>query len=369
MIKRSRQRRSVALLAVAGLALGGAAAIADPASADASRTNDIVMLNAQPVTTYAGETPAWPPPRRPPGRRSTGRGPASRPTASTSTGSGPPCWPPPRGRRCSTNTTTRSRASPPRLTGAEAAALARRGEVAAVVPDEVRQLETSGTPTFLGLPGTGGTWSKLGGPTRAGDRVIIGVIDSGFIPENPSFGQMATTPASDSAVAAKFSGSCDPGDEAPLVTCNKKVIGAQYFDQGIGNRAIPGEFDSVRDYAGHGSHTASTAAGHDGVAAIVDGQNLGTISGMAPQARLSIYKVCWSTDLVGGNSCFSTDSVRSRSRSSRSPGRRRTAAPSTDSLWAGPFADLQRRAVRVNIDAHRPPLGGAELQAGLRALR
>ncbi|MDQ3455467.1 MAG: S8 family serine peptidase, partial [Actinomycetota bacterium] len=34
-----------------------------------------------------------------------------------------------------------------------------------------------------------------------------------------------------------------------------------------------------------------------------------TISGMAPQARLSIYKVCWSTDLVGGNSCFSTDSV------------------------------------------------------------
>lgn len=162
--------------------------------------------------------------------------------------------------------------------GAEAAALARRGEVAAVIPDEVRQLETSRTPTFLGLPGTGGTWSKLGGRTRAGDRVIIGVIDSGFIPENPSFGQMATTPASDSAVAAKFSGSCDPGDEAPLVTCNKKVIGAQYFGQGIGNRAIPGEFDSARDYAGHGSHTASTAAIDMAVADGVDVLNY-SISG------------------------------------------------------------------------------------------
>ncbi|MFN8569857.1 MAG: S8 family serine peptidase [Kouleothrix sp.] len=52
----------------------------------------------------------------------------------------------------------------------------------------------------------------------------------------------------------------------------------------------PGEFDSARDNAGHGTHTASTAAGNAGVAAAIFGQPRGIISGIAPRAYVAAYK-------------------------------------------------------------------------------
>ena len=56
------------------------------------------------------------------------------------------------------------------------------------------------------------------------------------------------------------------------------------------------EFISARDGDGHGSHTASTAAGNDGVPMSVAGNDLGEGSGMAPGAKLAVYKVCWEDD-------------------------------------------------------------------------
>ncbi len=50
------------------------------------------------------------------------------------------------------------------------------------------------------------------------------------------------------------------------------------------------EFDSARDHDGHGSHTASTAAGNRGVPAEVLGRDLGTVSGIAPRAHIIAYK-------------------------------------------------------------------------------
>ena len=59
MIMRSLRRRTVAALGTAGLALGTAAAVAQPAAAapDAARSTYIVMLTSQPVSTYAGGLP------------------------------------------------------------------------------------------------------------------------------------------------------------------------------------------------------------------------------------------------------------------------------------------------------------------------
>ena len=57
---------------------------------------------------------------------------------------------------------------------------------------------------------------------------------------------------------------------------------------------MPGEFDSARDNDGHGTHTASTAAGNAGVAATIFGQPRGTISGIAPRAYVAAYKG-WAT--------------------------------------------------------------------------
>ncbi|MEX2204428.1 MAG: S8 family serine peptidase [Actinomycetota bacterium] len=54
--------------------------------------------------------------------------------------------------------------------------------------------------------------------------------------------------------------------------------------------ADPDEFDSARDDDGHGTHTASTAAGNAGVEASILGEEVGTISGIAPRAHVIAYK-------------------------------------------------------------------------------
>ena len=142
--------------------------------------------------------------------------------------------------------------------------------------------------------GAGRGASSSADPRRAGEGVIVGVIDSGFWPENPSFGAAARRRAATRRSSTPSgAGTCDAGVEAPgrlqqqgdrrpLVQRRRPVD------------ANPGEFDSPRDYYGHGSHTASTAAGNHGVTATIKRRRSpACISGMAPAARLSIYKVLY----------------------------------------------------------------------------
>jgi subtilisin family serine protease len=190
----------------------------------------------------------------------------------------------------------------------DAVKLAKSSGVKSVEPSELEHADTVDTPRFLGLSGKGGAWQQAGGIDKAGDGVIIGMIDSGFVPERASFAPMKTTAQSDAIVAKKWKGTCQAGEEAP-VTCNNKVIGARYFDKGIGTRPIPEEFKSPRDYGGHGTHTASTAAGNYGVDMSVLGRDYGKGSGMAPHARLAIYKALWAVDATGGGSGTDADIV------------------------------------------------------------
>ena len=116
---------------------------------------------------------------------------------------------------------------------------------------------TVSTPGFLGLAGAGGAWrQQFGDPTRAGEGVIVGVIDSGVWPENPSFAPLPEPRPDQARIDAKWNGTCDPGAEHP-VACNNKLIGARCYDATQRSRSEPGEFLSPRDYDGHGSHTAS----------------------------------------------------------------------------------------------------------------
>ncbi len=189
-----------------------------------------------------------------------------------------------------------------RMTPAQAAKLERTPGVAAVWKDELRKLDTVSTPKFLGLSGPGGTWEKqFGDPARAGEGVIVGIVDTGISPDSPSFAALPEPRADQATINAKWRGTCDPG-----ITCNNKLIGGRWFKSTV---AIPDEFDSPRDYDGHGSHTASTAAGNHDVTAVVNGVPVGKVSGMAPAARVAAYKVCWEVDYAGNASCSSADSM------------------------------------------------------------
>jgi subtilisin family serine protease len=185
------------------------------------------------------------------------------------------------------------------LTGAEAQKLRSTAGVRNVWKQQIVKMQTADTPRFLGLDGPNGVWeNQFGGDEHAGEGVIVGVIDSGITPESKSFAALPEPRPDADTIAAKWSGTCDPGEEAPEVTCNNKLIGARYYKlSGVADK----DFLSPRDWDGHGTHTASTAAGNHGVPAVVNGEPQGNISGMAPAARVAAYKVCW--EQASGSGC------------------------------------------------------------------
>jgi hypothetical protein len=199
-----------------------------------------------------------------------------------------------------------------RMTATEADTLRRSPDVLAVSKNGVHKADTVSTPEMLGLTGRGGVWQRqFGGAAKAGLGVIVGVIDSGIWPENPAFAALPSPRPDQRVIDAKWRGTCQRGEaSAPAqnVTCNNKLIGARYYTQGSLDETNPGEFRSPRDFNGHGSHTAGTAVGNNGADAVIDGRKVGDASGMAPAARLAVYKALWDQG-TGGSSGSTTDLV------------------------------------------------------------
>jgi hypothetical protein len=165
---------------------------------------------------------------------------------------------------------------------------------------------------FLKLTGPTGVWAATGGKSKAGRGVVVGVLDTGVWPESKSFAgaPLGTAPATSSdpyrpyrsgskivmnkADGNTFTGTCQAGDEFTADLCNTKLVGARYFSKTYEQLTPPEDrtdYLSPRDGDGHGSHTASTAAGNADVAAVVDGRSFGNISGVAPAAKVAVYKV------------------------------------------------------------------------------
>ena len=71
----------------------------------------------------------------------------------------------------------------------------------------------------------------------------------------------------------------------------------------------PWEFLSPRDYNGHGTHTTSTAGGNNGTPTTGPAAVFGPVSGMAPRARVAMYKALWSTQDASTASGFTSDLV------------------------------------------------------------
>ncbi|WVZ57431.1 hypothetical protein U9M48_007817 [Paspalum notatum var. saurae] len=167
-----------------------------------------------------------------------------------------------------------------RLTDEEADAVRATDGCARLYPEVFLPLATTRSPGFLGLHlGNDGFWSRSG----FGRGVVIGILDTGILPSHPSFGDDGIQPP-----PKGWNGTCEfKAVAAGNGGCNNKIIGARAFGSAAVNSTAP-----PVDDAGHGTHTASTAAGNFVENANVRGNADGTASGMAPHAHLAVYKVC-----------------------------------------------------------------------------
>jgi subtilisin family serine protease len=191
-----------------------------------------------------------------------------------------------------------------RLSSRQAEKLSKLDGVVRLERDKRATVDTTLSPHFLGLDAAGGVWSQLGGGPTAGAGLVVGVIDSGIWPESASFAGNTGIP-----VPADWHGVCIAGQGWGTSICNDKLIGARYYYAGFGRKNInKADYKSARDGSGHGSHTSSTAAGNYGVTMTIDGNTIGVGSGMAPGAKIAMYKVCWAGDGVP-DGCFNSDSV------------------------------------------------------------
>jgi hypothetical protein len=182
--------------------------------------------------------------------------------------------------------------------------------VAAVQADAlVQPTDTAETSSvdFIGAPEV---WDRLGGSATAGEGVVVGILDTGIWPEHP----MLDDPGIDAppgTFACEFGNGTNPllGD---AFDCNDKLIGAYTFLDTYMTvfDALPGEFCdnatgecAARDAEGHGTHTATTAAGAGVESAELFGVERGPVSGIAPGANLIAFKVCLD------QGCFQSDSI------------------------------------------------------------
>ncbi|XVF73315.1 hypothetical protein PTKIN_Ptkin12aG0191700 [Pterospermum kingtungense] len=156
-------------------------------------------------------------------------------------------------------------------------------------PDEMLNLHTTRTPQFLGLEKGKGLWHA----SNLKSDVIIGVVDTGIWPEHPSFQDHGLSP-----IPKRWKGVCTKGANFSSSNCNRKLIGARYFYKGIaasnGKKINETEFfKSARDDDGHGTHTASTAAGGVVGNASIFGLAKGSAAGVRYTSRIAAYKACW----------------------------------------------------------------------------
>jgi subtilisin family serine protease len=224
-----------------------------------------------------------------------------------------------------------------RLTAEQVTRLAQSGEVDRIWIDSDQRLETNNSAIFLGLEDrVGGLRADLG---LRGEDIVIGVIDSGIAPGHPSLSDVErhvprvceshwasaswlgawlcravrrNPPTSlEFGPAPRFHGACEEGDGFPATSCNNKVVGARYYIDGFLARheLDPNEFVSPKDADGHGTHIATTAAGNPTTATLF-GRRVARVAGIAPRARIAVYKACWLTPGATRATCATSDLAR-----------------------------------------------------------
>ncbi len=184
------------------------------------------------------------------------------------------------------------------LTPEEAARIMKLPGVAFVQPDFERELQTDTGPAWIGAPDI---WDPddCSAGTNCGEGIVVGIIDTGINPSNPSFADIGGDGYDHTNPKGKLFGVCDPANTGtaeikaydPTFPCNDKLIGAWGYESVDAAESA----DSPIDYDGHGSHTAGTVAGNM-LTASVSGPARSAesidISGVAPHANIIAYAGC-----------------------------------------------------------------------------
>jgi subtilisin family serine protease len=188
------------------------------------------------------------------------------------------------------------------LDHAEAARVADLPTVRSVTP--VRYFRPSGRFIPASAADTGVSRAWIGAPDlwplprfkgldAEGEGVVVADIDTGINSANQSFaavGPVDGYSAENPLGSGQYLGVCDPSnsDQAakkpPFFHCNDKLIGAYSYTNAGDDPHSP------EDSQGHGSHTASTAAGNL-VEVDLNGSKI-PLSGVAPHAELIVYDIC-----------------------------------------------------------------------------
>ena len=208
-----------------------------------------------------------------------------------------------------------------RMTQEQAANVANLPGIRNVSLEKMYELHTDNGPGHIGADAI---WTGSAADDKyKGEGIVVGVLDTGINSDHASFAAVAgdgyTHKMPDRY--SSYLGDCEKVEFASM--CNDKLIGIRSYesitesymdaafqpDQPSWNITDPKRPQNGEDYNGHGSHTASTAAGNElfdveHVVAVTGetGDGLGTglmfdkVSGVAPRANIIMYQVCFPGD-------------------------------------------------------------------------
>ncbi|MBA3533618.1 MAG: S8 family serine peptidase, partial [Ardenticatenales bacterium] len=179
------------------------------------------------------------------------------------------------------------------LTAKEAEQVAALPGVRQVQQEVTRTIETDAGPAWIGASTLWDGTATGGQPGTRGEGIVVGVIDTGINSDHPSFADVGPVDGyNHTNPRGQFYGVCPP-TPIPIIgnpPCNDKLIGMYDF-----TGTLP------EDDNGHGSHTASTAAGNV-VNATINAPTITLVrqlSGVAPHANIIAYKACTTTPAIG----------------------------------------------------------------------